>query len=287
MADVEPGKGGQPPGAPSAPGPLATHDAYQDYYHESYETYVRWVRKTFKALTREDAEDVVAEAFGNEYAGRERILDPNPYFHTVIGNRARNVIKRKRESPLQGSLADAAEAVPSPLRPPDSEYASQECRELFSDEAVATLNPAQRRLYDLYLEGKTYRQIAELLGRTYDQMKDAFKEIFVTLFDAMAKRVTLDAAALSGVTLKTPQAAEEAMGRLPRLLSQTVRLTYVDKLSPGEIAHRLKFASANEVLSNLDRALSALQRIYRQKMPEALEAALSRNRSRKKDEGER
>jgi DNA-directed RNA polymerase specialized sigma24 family protein len=231
------------------------------------------------------AEEIVSDAYDDLYGHRLTITNV-PQYELQI--RVKKYAIAFREHRLQSiddsSVVGPAGMIDHSLRATDDEYASQECRELFSKEAVAMLLPSERRLYELYLEGKTYTDIARIIGLPYSQLRDQFKGIFVKLFDAMAKLVTLDNPSFNTSVLKTSKAAEEAMGRLPRNLSEIVRLTLVDKLPAAQIAVRLKLASAQEVAAHLDRAFSALGRMYRVKMPDALIAALAYKNPKRKDE---
>jgi DNA-directed RNA polymerase specialized sigma24 family protein len=266
---------GDAEGDAPTPGPITSDDAYGDYFSGSFDRHVAWVQKDFDSLDRQSAEDVVAEAFKLLYPSRADIAHPDAAFSARIRGLALDQIAKRHKSIDDSSVVGHAEALTTDNSPPDSAYASQECRDLFSAEAVATLDPEERKLYDFYLEEKTHPQIAQITGMPVRRVKEEFKEIFVKLFDAMAKLVTLDTASLGGGELKSPRTAEKAISRLPRLLSAIVRLTYVDKLPAAQIAVRLQLASANEVARHLERALSALGRMYRVKMPDALVAALA------------
>lgn len=280
MADREREAARGTPGHPHAPGPIASEDSFGKYFTVSYERHVAWTLKEFKSIVRDRdaAEDLVAEAFKNVFPNRAGVTNPDAALAERIRGLAIDKSAKMERSINDTSVVGQAEARLADGQPVDSAYASQECRELFSAEAVRTLSFAERRLYDLYLDEKTHEEIAQILGdRSWIKVRDDLKGIFVKLLDAMSKLVTLDNISLESesAALKSPKAAEEAMGRLPRLLSAIVRLTYVDKLPPTQIALRLKLASGEEVTGHLSRALNALSRLYRAKMPDALIAALA------------
>jgi len=270
-AEVGPGVGGP------TPGPIASDEAYGRYFTASYERHVAWVQKGFSTLDRQEAEDVVAEAFKLLYPSRADIVHPNAAFNQRIRGLALDKAAERHKSIDSSSVVGRSGDLVSDERSPDSAFASQECRDLFSAEAVATLDPEERTLYDLYLADKDYGEIAQITHRTYNQVREDVKSILVKLFDAMAKLVTLDATSLDMGQLRWRGTAEKAINRLPRLLSSIVRLTYVEKIPAVQIALRLNLASANEVAVHLERALSALGRMYRVNMPDALIAALARN----------
>jgi RNA polymerase sigma factor (sigma-70 family) len=277
--DSEAADSGVPDGS-TAPGPIASEDAYAQYYTDSFARHVAWTLKEFKSIARgrTDAEDIVSDAFLELYTHRAEVR-LNPDAELTIRIRKFALAYRDKNKKLKSADDSSVEPldgkIDSNARPADSEYASQECRELFSEEAVATLNAGDRKLYDLYVSGKTTPEISEILGIPYKHARGMLKDIYTKLFDAMSKMTTLGNTTLDAPSLRTPKQAEEAMGRLPRTLSAIVRLTYVDKLSPEQIARQLHLPSARQVSEDLDRGLCALGRIHRVKMPDALVAALA------------
>lgn len=282
MADGGRGVGGDRAGGSAAPGPLASDDAYGKYFTDSYERHVAWTRKEYGSIARDrdSAEDLVAEAFKKVYETRANVTNPDAAIKERIRGLALDKSERMERSINDTSVVERAEGCSDEGPAVDAAYASQECRELFSAEAVATLNPGERRIYDLFLEEKTHEEIAQMVGRTYKQVRNDLRDIKVKLFNAMAKLVTLDNVSLDkeSARLSSPQEAQEAIGRLPRILCAIVRLTYVENLGPSQIALRLKLASADEVSRGLQRALVALERMYRAKMPDALLSAMTRPR---------
>lgn len=280
MAGLEEGGGVDAPGGKSSPGPIASEDAYARYFTESYERHVAWTLKEFKSAVRdrESAEDLVAEAFKRIYPRRADVVNPDAALKERIRGLAIDHSAKSERSINDTSVVAQTEARAADARSVETAYASQECLEFFNSEAVATLGASDRKIYDLYVAEKTYEEIGQIAGLTNVDVEDRLKLIFVKLLDAMSKIVTVDNVELDKRmtgSLKSPKAAEEAMGRLPRLLSSIVRLTYVDKLPPAQIAIRLKLASAQEVTSHLERALFTIGRLYRAKMPDDLVAALA------------
>jgi RNA polymerase sigma factor (sigma-70 family) len=280
MTGLEEGGRVDAPGGNCASGPIASEDAYARYFTESYERHVAWTLKEFKSAVRdrESAEDLVAEAFKRIYPRRGDVVNPDAALKERIRGLALDQTARTERSINDSSVVAQAEARASDVRPADAAYASQECLELFNSEAVATLGPADRKIYDLYVAQKSYDEIGRHEGLSNADVEDRLKLIFVKLLDAMSKLVTVDNVALDKRqtgSLRSPKAAEEAMGRLPRMLSSIVRLTYVDKLPAAQIAIRLKLASTQEVASHLERALFTIGRLYQAKMPDDLIAALA------------
>lgn len=264
-------------GESGSPGPVSGDEAFATYFSESFERHVAWTLKEFKSIARDrqTAEEIVSDAFNDLYPERQEIRNPD----AVVTTRIRRIALERRDKRVisadDSSVEHLDKRIDPAARPADSEYASQECRDLFSAQAVATLGPADRKVYDLYVAGKTVVQISEALGVRYEDARETLKEITTKLFAAMARLVTLGNNSVDNGQLRTPKAAEEALGRLPERLSSIVRLTYVEKLSPAQIALKLKLPSAHQVSVDLERALDALSQIYRVKMPDALVAALN------------
>jgi DNA-directed RNA polymerase specialized sigma24 family protein len=274
MSAADPNAGDVSPAA----GPISSEEAYAAYYSESFERHVAWTLKEFKSLVRDrhTAEQIVSDAFYELYGDRATIHS-NPDAAVIVRIRKyATTFRDKRTVSADDSSVERLDKKIDPVaRPADSEYASQECRDLFGAQVVAVLEASERRVYDLFVSGKTIVQIAESHGIPYEEARERLREITTKLFAAMARLVTLGNTSVDNGRLRTPKAAEEAMDRLPHRLSTIVRLTYVDKLTPAQIAHQLKISSAQQVSSDLERALDALSQIYRVKMPDALVAALA------------
>ena len=271
--------------------PIATDTAFSRFFEESYETTVAWTLKNFKELilrVRSTAEDVVMDAFDKLYRDRLSLEDRNPV--ACLQTRIRTLLID------QGRTAEAAanylsdrttEHSDASARPADSILASRECRELFSEEAVGSLDPNERRVYDLYLEERTYQQMADSLGVSKETARWQLRLVLFKLFQAMARLTTLAsphqlAAPDDALVLRTPEHARRAIqNNLPRLLSDVVRLVHVENVPPAQVVVRLKLSSSDELAMHQKRAYHVLEILYKAKMPDALIEALAYKDPRK------
>jgi RNA polymerase sigma-70 factor (ECF subfamily) len=115
------------------------------------------------------AEDVAQEAAVAAFLGLPRLADPvrfGAWLQAIAANRARMALRRRRLLMLEGLPPDAAvglrggESGPSP----EDAWASRETHEAILA-ALQELPPATREaVIGFYLQGYSYRQLAELLG---------------------------------------------------------------------------------------------------------------------------
>jgi DNA-directed RNA polymerase specialized sigma24 family protein len=269
---------------PSVPGPasaspILSDEAFARFFRESFEVTIAWTLShlSYIARDRTTAEQIAGDAYDATYLRRHEVrTNAVAFLHDRILESAKAYKRRHGMTVLENP------SIQAPLDPagrsPESILASQECREIFSQEAVASLDPGQRRMYDLYLEGKKYRQIAQTLGLTLDQVKSAFKIMFRQLCEIMSRHVTLDGPDIPRghhVSLRTRKSALAAIATLPVLLRQVATLTYVEQLPPARTVIRLNLASPEELEVHLGRAHEVLEILFREKMPEALVRALA------------
>lgn len=118
--------------------------------------------------TREDAEDVVQEAFARTWRKLER-YDPArpfaPWFFTVVRNAARNARRRGEHGTVLSLDEDMVERIPGGTSDPDP------LERLVHDERVHSLldelSPMQRTCFRLAeIEGFSREEVADMLGVT-------------------------------------------------------------------------------------------------------------------------
>lgn len=288
--DKDPGAGAQGDAAErdlsARHSPIATDQDFSRFFEESYEKTVAWTLKNFKdniPRGRTTAEDVVMDAFDKLYQDRLSLENKNPV--ACLQTRIRTIfIDQGRSADAEANyLRDRAskDRSDASARPADSILASKECRELFSEEAVGSLDAKERRVYDLYIAEKTYQEMADSLGVTKESARWELRLVIFKLFQAMARLTTLAnpqqfTAPDDVLVLRTKEHALRAIrNNLPRLLSDIVRLVHVEGLPPAQVVARLKLGSTDELAMHLKRAYHVLEILYKAKMPDALIDALT------------
>lgn len=125
----------------------------------------------------EESRDAVMQIFESLFdnLSRQKIDNFRGWLYTVSRNHCLMLIRKKKKMPL--SQEQLAEKIPVD----DVEYESD--LHLFSDpgseksagllrEALESLHPGQKRCIELmYLESKTYKEIAEITGFSMNQVK--------------------------------------------------------------------------------------------------------------------
>jgi DNA-directed RNA polymerase specialized sigma24 family protein len=292
--DTDPGAGhpdGGAEGDTSAPVNLASEEGFSRFFEETFEMTVAWTLKHFKQLARDrsTAEDAVMVAFEKLHAERESLGGISPV--VFLQNRIRTVLVGAARLPEErrrgGSLDEAIGMIDPEARPADSILKSRECRELFSEEAVGSLSPEELRLYKLYLEERTYQEMADVLRIPKRSVRWQLGQVMCKLFQAMARLTTIASPhqlTLSSdlLVLSTPENARRAVEKyLPRLLSDVVRLVHVEKVPPRQVVARLNLGTTDELAMHLKRAYRALEIVYKAPMPDALIEALNHKDPRK------
>jgi RNA polymerase sigma factor (sigma-70 family) len=127
-------------------------------------------RRTFAAYgfspVAQDADDVVAEVWANLLAADRRVLRRClehghllATLHTLVRNRAVDVMRGQRLKPLDLDAARIPEAVP------DDDDGSDPIPPETVRDALAVLNDRERTIVDLFhLQGRKYTEIAALTG---------------------------------------------------------------------------------------------------------------------------
>jgi DNA-directed RNA polymerase specialized sigma24 family protein len=269
--------------------PVATPETWQVFYRESFKRALLWVIRHHWDTVHEDAtaSDIVEDAFAISF--EKRLLIRRRAFGWLIWT-IRDLLKKHRNRDFTvGSLglgsSDSEMGVPlwkQPARTASSELASREYHEIFSDRAVRSLRPKLRLVYDLRIEDKTHRVIAEELHLSEEAVEKRWRAVWVYLITFMVKYESDVAKKHAGIAGKTPirtqKAARKAIDQLPILCSKLVHLVYVAHM-PVELAwFKAGAASPNEAREYLAHGLEILSMIYDQKMPDELEEALQNHR---------
>jgi DNA-directed RNA polymerase specialized sigma24 family protein len=275
-ADPESHQG--PWGGPSTPPfPIATDDSFCKFYKETVEQEVRRVRGKYPGAARDflTAQGIVGDAYEVLYQKKESI-EQNPLgkLRDEITNLVRKMDRRRAVS-LDGP-GFSGEIIPaeSDAHSIASVVAALELRSLFSQEAVACLDKAQRLLYDLVADGMTLKEIAQRSGISYERTKSDWNKVYLELCLIMG-RLASRMGDEKREPLRTRKAALSAIAGLPILLRRIVGHFFVENLPASQVALRLKMASEREVRMHLERAYEILENEYGEKMPEALVRALN------------
>jgi RNA polymerase sigma-70 factor (ECF subfamily) len=115
------------------------------------------------------AEDVAQEAAVHAFLGLPRLADPvrfGAWLHAIAANRARMALRRRRLLALERPPLDATVGLRAgePVPTPEDAWAVQEVHEAILA-ALRELPPATREaVIGFYLQGYSYRELAELLG---------------------------------------------------------------------------------------------------------------------------
>lgn len=292
--DKDPGAGQPDEREAHRRSPLSSEEAFSRFFEESFETTVAWTLKHFKQLVRDrsTAEDAVMVAFEKLHSERESLENANPVvclqrrIRTLVIDNTRSAQEIHRGGSIDDPDVAAAGIIDPEARPADSILKSRECRELFSEEAVGSLSEEELRLYNLYLQEKTYQEMADALGIPKRTVRWQLGQVMFKLFQAMARLTTITSPHQVGfapdlLVLTTPKNAEQAVAKcLPTLLSDVVRLVHVEKVPPRKVVESLKLGSTDELAMHLKRAYRALEIIYKAPMPDALIAALNHKNPR-------
>jgi RNA polymerase sigma-70 factor, ECF subfamily len=135
---------------------------------------LRWRPSVLRLCRRllgpgQEAEDAAQEAAVQAFIGLPRLADPGrfgPWLHAIAANRARMALRRWRLLAAEGLAPDAAVGLHTGQAGPTPEdaWASRETHQAILA-ALRELPPATREaVIGFYLQGYSYRQLAELLG---------------------------------------------------------------------------------------------------------------------------
>ena len=229
------------------------------------------------------AEDAVQEAFKGlqtHYQKHNHIPD-RPIAFLVTAAR-QWIIKQRRdvrpqdEIPLDAisssTIGDVLDGR-SPVRQPFEAVASAEMKEIAQD-AMSELDAETNRIAGLHREGKTFEEIAQILGMPSD-------EAVRKRYDRAVRHVqaALGAHFSSFVTAAEPNArrwirsrksAEQAIDLLPPPYNKALELLLVKKLTEREIADRLG-VTPDEVRRHHERAVELFHTKYQMTEDELLD----------------
>lgn len=147
-----------------------------DFFREIYETYRdEMYYAAFGILqNRQDAEDVVHEAFMTLLANMDRLEENFPrrnrnYILTIVKNKAYNLYKSKKRQSEKEVGEEALEDVFD--EEPDAKLMEMEKKE-FIKEVLKRMNPSYRDILLLqYYHEMDIMEIAEALGKTPDNVR--------------------------------------------------------------------------------------------------------------------
>ena len=138
---------------------------------DAFEMIIRSSSRTLFAIaygilqSREEAEDVVQDAFIKAWKSRWRVREPEKFpgwLATIVRNRARDLIRGRRTVPL----GDALDTTPA-TTPDSADDLSGDVRA-----ALATLPETQRTAIALrYFDGMDYATIERTLGLTNGELR--------------------------------------------------------------------------------------------------------------------
>lgn len=141
----------------------------QTGYSDLYELHVSGVYRLCYGLlmNREDAEDVVQEAFVYAFKNLHR-FDPSrasfkTWLYTIAISRCRNMYRRNRS--LLSELSQLLNTLPDTRTETPEAALAQQSAEAALQKALAALTPRLREALVLrYGHGLTYREMAEVIG---------------------------------------------------------------------------------------------------------------------------
>ena len=164
--------------------PKVFHDLFQDYY----KTLVHYSMQYVKVL--EDAEDIVQDLFVRLWendAKYESLNSLQTYLYTSARNASLDFLKHKE---VEKRYADHAMRQDEADEDPDMKVLEEELyRTLWQH--VEELPQRRKEIFKLYLEGKTEREIGELLGVSAETVKIAKKESVRYIRQRMGKLFAL------------------------------------------------------------------------------------------------
>jgi DNA-directed RNA polymerase specialized sigma24 family protein len=256
--------------------PIATDDAFSNFYVATLTRITRYVRAKYCGIAPDEstAEQIVSDAYEALYQKKETVeRAPLAKLEDEIINVIRRQERRRMVSLDGPGFSDDVIPAESGSRSVASEVAGLELRAIFSDEAVGCLTKAERLLYDLVADGMPLTEIAKRSGISYHRTKEDWNKVFSKLCVVMRRNAT-HLGDGKREPPRTRKAAIRAIEELPVLLRHVVRLFHVENIPPAQIVHRLGLASTDELRVHQERAYEVLEHAYGEKMPEALDAAL-------------
>ena len=148
------------------------NDKYEQLYYFAYD-YVN---------DGETAKDIVSEVFATVWRGRDRITEKNlsGYLHTIVRNQCLDLLRdRQRQMDMMDGYVESMEL--------DDDYwdeREQRIRQL--QDEIRQLPPrTQWMLKEKYYNGRSYKELAELLGITPDGIKKLVSRTYAHLRDRL------------------------------------------------------------------------------------------------------
>ncbi len=156
------------------------HDAFETIYHIYKDRLIGNLLKVLKS--RELVEEQVQDLFLNIWIGRDNIDPHKPfkaYLFRIAANMAKNVIRRAYyDIKMRAALLPVEERMYTHI---EERIASQENKEVL-DSLLNKLPPQRRTVFTLCkLEGKSYREVSELLNISENTVNDHIRKANLTL----------------------------------------------------------------------------------------------------------
>jgi DNA-directed RNA polymerase specialized sigma24 family protein len=267
---------------------ISSDDAFAAFYKDAISPAASWLIQHHPDVGRdpETTNQFVGDAFTNLYEKRHSIGNREPYMalldelrNVVAGARVRQadaLPESSGDSSVTGTTGARGILDPN-ARSAGSQVGSIEIRQIFSLEAVMSLTPEQRELYDLHwVQGKDPAQIADARNETAEAIKHRCQRIQKKLQEFMARYDSEVAGRTeSNVPLRMRDHALRELQGLPNPMRDLLHTVFVDKLPFAQATARLRFASKEEALGVLAKGLKILGTKFGEKMPETLVAALA------------
>jgi RNA polymerase sigma-70 factor (ECF subfamily) len=156
-------------------------EQFRDLYQRYYRRVVRYLVYAFH-LSEEDAEDLAQEAFTRFYeAMREYRGDAEwGFLETTARNLALNRVRSKTTQKRKAKLVDIDDPdVPEVAAPEGLDYADREDAAIKSQrlhDEILRLPEGQRRCVQLWLQERSYEEIAKALRISIDAVKSRMRD---------------------------------------------------------------------------------------------------------------
>jgi len=167
-----------------------------EHFHELYGTYYQSVVRFFirMGFTPDESREFAQDTFARVYEHMDGVQAGAlvAYLWTTARNIGINAIRDRRAGKREGknvSIDDAGE-VPSRGRLPDAVVIRRETQERIR-QAITRLPPASQQALTLWIEGRTYAEIATILGMTLNAVRSRIRDAKKRLRELLGDDVPL------------------------------------------------------------------------------------------------